>query len=79
VTSVKEVNQRISEIASASEEQAASVAEINRALIQLESVTQQNAALVEETSASAFAFEEVAAKVETTVQVFVLDSEVRRG
>jgi methyl-accepting chemotaxis protein len=79
VTSVKEVTQRISEIAIASEEQANGVAEINRALMQMERVTQQNAALVEETTAAAVAFEDAAAKVEATINVFTYQGEANRA
>jgi methyl-accepting chemotaxis protein len=70
VDAVREVTQRIGEIAEASAAQSAGVDEINQALNQLGEVTQQNAAMVEQASAAAAAFEEEAAKVEETVSAF---------
>lgn len=52
VTNAQQINQFLSDIAVATQEQATGVNEVVRAIHQLDSHTQQNAALVEETSAS---------------------------
>ncbi|MDP1998504.1 MAG: methyl-accepting chemotaxis protein [Rhodoferax sp.] len=52
VTNAQQINQILSDIAIATQEQATGVNEVVRAIHQLDSHTQQNAALVEETSAS---------------------------
>jgi len=53
VTSIKRVNDIMSEIAAASSEQSNGIDEINRAVAQMDEVTQQNASLVEEAAAAA--------------------------
>ncbi|MDR3375915.1 MAG: PAS domain S-box protein [Ancalomicrobiaceae bacterium] len=52
VDSVKRVTDIVSEIASASKEQAIGVEEINKAVAQMDEMTQQNSALVEENAAA---------------------------
>ena len=53
VTSIRKVNEVITDIASASNEQSIGVDEINKALMQMDEATQQNSALVEENAATA--------------------------
>ena len=53
VTSIKCVNDIMSEIAAASAEQASGIEEVSKAVIQMDEMTQQNAALVEEAAAAA--------------------------
>jgi methyl-accepting chemotaxis protein len=52
VTSVKKVADLVSEIAAASQEQAAGVDQVSRAVSNMDEMTQQNAALVQETNAA---------------------------
>ena len=53
VTSVKKVNDIISEIATASEEQSTGIKQVNQAVMQIDETVQQNAALVEQAAAAA--------------------------
>jgi methyl-accepting chemotaxis protein len=53
VISVKKVNDIISEIASASEEQSTGIKQVNQAVMQIDETVQQNAALVEQAAAAA--------------------------
>ena len=53
VTSIRKVNEVITDIASASNEQSIGVDEINKALMQMDEATQQNSALVEENATTA--------------------------
>jgi methyl-accepting chemotaxis protein len=53
VTSVKKVNDIITEIASASEEQSTGIKQVNQAVMQIDETVQQNAALVEQAAAAA--------------------------
>lgn len=55
VTSVSEISNRVSGIASSAREQASGLAEINIAVTELDHVTQQNAAMFEETTAASHA------------------------
>jgi len=50
VTAVKKVSDFISEIAVASQEQAAGIQQVNKAVTQLDEITQQNANLIEQTT-----------------------------
>lgn len=52
MTSVKNVNEMVSQISTASREQAQGISEINDSIGHMDSMTQQNAALVEESSSS---------------------------
>jgi methyl-accepting chemotaxis protein len=74
VSSVKRVNDIISEIASASEEQAAGIEQVNQAITQMDQVTQQNAALVEQATAAAESMQEQAGNLSQMVSVFKLDA-----
>ncbi|SBS39402.1 Methyl-accepting chemotaxis protein II [Marinomonas spartinae] len=72
VDSIKRVNGIMSEIASASDEQAAGVDEINKAIAQMDEMTQQNAALVEESAAAAESMQKQAGLLTNQVSNFVL-------
>ena len=70
VTSIAEVTNLISEIASANQEQATGIAEINRAVAEMDEMTQQNSALVEETAAAARSLEEQSEVMQDRVSFF---------
>ncbi len=74
VQSVQRVNDIMSEISSASDEQRQGIGQVNVAIIQMDQVTQQNAALVEEASAAAESMQQQAALLTQLVGVFKLDS-----
>jgi len=73
VTSIKRVNDIMSEIAAASAEQAAGIDEIGKAVTQMDEVTQQNAALVEEAAAAAESLQSQAEQLSARVSAFKLD------
>lgn len=75
VASVKQVSSIVSEIASASNEQATGIDEINSAITQMDEVTQQNAALVEENTAAATSMVEQARELEKLMSFFSLAPE----
>ena len=58
MNSIETVNDKIAEIAAASNQQSTGVDEINKAVTQLDEVTQQNASLVEEAAAAAESMDE---------------------
>ena len=60
VDSVARVNDIMSEITSASQEQRIGIDQVNEAIAQMDQVTQQNAALVEEAAAAAASLQEQA-------------------
>jgi len=70
VRSIEKVAGIVTEIASASSEQATGIDQINTALAQMDEVTQQNSALVEENAASAKSLEEQAASMDGEVSRF---------
>ena len=72
LTSVGRVSQIISDISSASGEQAGGIEQVNTAVIQMDAVTQQNAALVEEAASAAESLREQARKLADAVAVFRL-------
>lgn len=72
VTSIKSVNDIMSEIAAASAEQSAGIDEIGKAVTQMDSMTQQNAALVEQAAASAESMQSQADQLTTRVATFKL-------
>ncbi|MDR6990832.1 methyl-accepting chemotaxis protein [Luteimonas sp. 3794] len=74
VSSVQRVTDIMSEIAAASQEQAAGIEQVNQTITQMDETTQQNAALVEEASAAARAMEEQASDLTDTVAVFRIDA-----
>jgi len=70
VTSIKRVNDIMSEIAAASAEQAAGIEEVSKAVIQMDEMTQQNAALVEEAAAAADSLKQQSLQLNERVSVF---------
>ncbi|QYF94347.1 CHASE3 domain-containing protein [Massilia sp. PAMC28688] len=70
VSSVRRVNDIISEIASASDEQQAGIEQVNQAINQMDEVTQQNAALVEEAAAASSSMQDQALALAQVVSVF---------
>lgn len=72
VESINRVNGIMSDIASASAEQAAGIDEINKAISLMDEMTQQNAALVEESAASAESMQDQASQLEERVSTFIL-------
>ncbi|GKT15460.1 CHASE3 domain-containing protein [Acidovorax sp. SUPP2522] len=75
VAQVKRVNDLISEISAATQEQTLGIGQVSDAVSQLDQVTQQNAALVEESAAAADSLRAQAGKLVQAVSVFRLDHE----
>ncbi|MCC6780321.1 MAG: hypothetical protein IT537_27410 [Hyphomicrobiales bacterium] len=73
VESIKTVAAIVSDIASASAEQATGIEEVNKALNQMDEVTQQNSALVEENAATAKTLEQQAQSMDDRVSFFRID------
>jgi methyl-accepting chemotaxis protein len=73
VTSIKRVNDIMSEIAAASAEQATGIDEVGKAITQMDEVTQQNAALVEEAAAAAESLQSQAVQLTERVSSFKMD------
>jgi methyl-accepting chemotaxis protein len=73
VGSVRRVNDIISEIANASDEQRAGIEQVNQAITQMDEATQQNAALVEQAAAASASMQDQAVKLAEVVGVFKLD------
>ncbi len=72
LTSVGRVSQIISDISSASGEQASGIEQVNTAVMQMDAVTQQNASLVEEAATAAESLREQARRLAEAVAVFRL-------
>lgn len=70
VTSIKRVNDIMSEIAAASSEQASGIEEVSKAVVQMDEMTQQNAALVEEAAAAAESLQQQAGNLSERVSTF---------
>ncbi len=73
VDSIKTVASIVSEIATASAEQATGLDQINKALSQMDGVTQQNSALVEENAATAKTLEHQAKSMDEQVAFFQVE------
>ncbi|MDW3225571.1 MAG: methyl-accepting chemotaxis protein [Paracoccaceae bacterium] len=73
LTSVTEISERMTTIASSAREQSVGINEINTAVNELDSVTQQNAAMFEETTAASHALTNEANSLVATVARFSLD------
>lgn len=73
VDSFRQVTGLVTDIASASQEQASGIAQVTQAVSQMDSVTQQNAALVEEAAAAAESLEEQARSLMRAVGQFRLN------
>lgn len=74
VEAFRRVNDIISEIAAASDEQSRGIQQVSLAVTEMDDVTQQNASLVEQASAAAASLEEQADKLTRAVSVFKLKS-----
>ncbi len=74
VSSIKRVNDIMSEIAAASAEQSTGIEEISNAVSQMDEMTQQNAALVEEAAAAAESLQSQANQLTERVAVFRIDN-----
>jgi methyl-accepting chemotaxis protein len=74
VESIKHVVAIVSQIATASAEQASSIEEVNKALSRMDEATQQNSALVEENAATAQALRQQASEMTERVDFFRLDA-----
>ncbi len=72
VTSVKRVEDIMSEIAAASTEQSSGIEEINTAIMQIDGTTQQNAALVEQAAQTAASLQNQAVTLSEVVSIFNL-------
>jgi len=70
VSSIKRVNDIVSEIASASNEQSEGIEQVNQAISQMDQATQQNAALVEEAAAASESLRDQAKILVESVSVF---------
>ncbi|MDC2862451.1 MULTISPECIES: methyl-accepting chemotaxis protein [unclassified Delftia] len=75
VEQVRSVDTMISEISSASAEQAVGIRQVGEAVSQLDQMTQQNAALVEQSSAAAGSLEQQAAALAQIVSTFKMHPE----
>jgi methyl-accepting chemotaxis protein len=73
VDSIKTVATIVSDIASASMEQATGIEQVNKALSQMDEVTQQNSALVEENAATAKTLQTQARSMDEQVAFFKVD------
>jgi methyl-accepting chemotaxis protein len=73
VASVRQVNEIIERISTASTEQADGIAEVNRAVGQMDDMTQQNAALVEQAAAAAESLHEQTVNLSEAVSIFKID------
>ena len=75
VTSIKRVNDIMSEIATASNEQSTGIEEVSTAISQMDEMTQQNAALVEEAAAAAESLQSQADQLTQSVAQFKLSTD----
>ena len=75
VESIKQVVDIVSEIATASGEQASGIDEVNKALLRMDEATQQNSALVVENAATAQALRQQAAEMTGRVEFFQLEDD----
>ncbi|MDP3288950.1 MAG: methyl-accepting chemotaxis protein, partial [Methyloversatilis sp.] len=79
VDSFRQVTGLVTDIASASQEQASGISQVTQAVSQMDGVTQQNAALVEEAAAAAESLEEQARMLMRAVGQFRLDDHEGRS
>jgi methyl-accepting chemotaxis protein len=70
IQSIRQVNDIMAEISTASDEQTQGIEQVNDAVTQMDVVTQQNAALVEEATAAACSLQQQATHLNRAVQVF---------
>lgn len=76
VNRVQRVNQMISELSNAANEQSSGIGQVNDAMTQLDQVTQQNAALVEESAAAAESLRQQAGRLAESVKIFKVETAV---
>ena len=79
VDSVARVNDIMSEITSASQEQRVGIDQVNEAIAQMDQVTQQNAALVEEAAAAAASMQDQADSLASVAAGFKLTADAPGG
>jgi methyl-accepting chemotaxis protein len=77
VESINKVATIVSDIATASSEQASGVEEVNKALTQMDEVTQQNSALVEQATATAKTLDQQAQAMSEQVAFFRLEGDAK--
>jgi aerotaxis receptor len=70
VLKVKQVNELMAEITTASREQSLGISQVGQAISQLDEMTQQNAAMVEQSSAAAISMGEQSQRLVDAVKVF---------
>ena len=78
MAAIKNVSGIISEIASASREQAIGIEEVNVAVTQMDEGTQQNAALVEQVAAASSSMEDQAGQLQRLVSAFRVNGMMRQ-
>lgn len=76
-TAFRQVNDLVSEIAAAAEEQSTGISQVHLAINQMDDVTQQNAALVEEASAASASLQDQAQTLSGLVNQFSLAGSAR--
>ncbi|TAK91150.1 MAG: HAMP domain-containing protein [Aquabacterium sp.] len=74
VAEVRRVEELMSQISLASQEQSTGISQVGQAVAQLDQVTQQNAALVEEAAAAADSMKHQAARLADVVRVFEVEA-----
>jgi uncharacterized phage infection (PIP) family protein YhgE len=79
VGAIRKVSEIVSDIATASEEQATGIGQVNIALTQMDEVTQQNSALVEENASAAKSLEEQSAAMDERVSFFRVGAEAAKS
>ena len=79
VASVKKVTDIVSEIASASQQQASGIDEVNKAITSMDEMTQQNAALVEEAAAAAESLVEQAQQLDSKMARYRVEDDESGG
>jgi len=79
VEGITRVTDVMSEISSASAEQALGIEQVNAAITQMDDVTQQNAALVEQATAAAASMQDQAATLAQLVSTFKIDAGPHRA
>ncbi|MBN3080455.1 Tar ligand binding domain-containing protein [Pectobacterium polaris] len=75
ITAIAHVNDLISEIAAATDEQTRGITQISQAVHEMDSVTQQNALLVTQSAEAAARLDEQSSELSAVVDVFDLDSD----
>ncbi len=74
VSSIKRVDDIMTEISTASREQSIGIEQVNQAIAQMDQVTQQNAALVEQAAAAAEALQNQTTELNNVVSIFTIKS-----